>query len=358
MHTPHFEHWLHSSPPPLDTQAIQKATKHQSHLTKPAGSLGKLEQLAIRFAGFQGKKHPVIDNIHISVFATDHGIANEGVSAFPQAVTQEMVRNFSHGGAAICVLARENNAKLEVINAGVATQEPALDNIINTPVSRHGTANFTQTAAMTHEQLNQALAIGYEAAKRAHTNKAHVFIGGEMGIANTSSASAIASALLCIPAINMTGSGTGIDQKGINHKVKIIEQALLFHAETLQTPIDILRCLGGFEIAALVGAMIHAAQLGVPTLVDGFISTVAALLAVTINPSLTEWLIYAHQSAEPAYKTLMQALQTEPLLDLGLRLGEGSGAAIAIPLLKQAVALHQQMATFADAEISGKIEQP
>ncbi len=357
MNTPLFEHWLHTPTPQIDAQAIQRATQHQNQLTKPTGSLGKLEQLAIRFAGFQGKTQPVLENIHISVFAADHGIANEGVSAFPQAVTQEMVRNFNHGGAAICVLARENNAQLEVIDAGVATQEPALENIISTPVSRHGTANFAQTAAMSHKQLNQAFAIGYEAAKRAHTNKAQLFIGGEMGIANTSSASAIASALLSIPAIDMTGSGTGINQQGINHKAQTIEDALLLHAETLQTPIDILRCVGGFEIAALVGAMIHAAQLGIPTLVDGFISTVAALLTVTINPSLTEWLIYAHQSTEPAYKTLMQALKAEPLLDLGLRLGEGSGAAIAIPLLKQAIALHQQMATFAEAEISGKIEQ-
>lgn len=344
--------WLYDTIQQPDSTAMKKAAERQASLTKPAGSLGKLEQLAIRIAGFQAVEQPVMENIHISIFAADHGIAVEGVSAFPQTVTQEMLRNFSHGNAAICVLARENNAILEVIDAGVASQEVTLANIISSPVSRHGTANFTQKAAMSQQQLQYALAIGYKAAERAQRNQAHLFIGGEMGIANTTSASALAAALLHVPAIQMTGSGTGINPQGIKHKAQKIEQALLLHADSLETPIDILRCLGGFEIAALVAATIHTAQLGIPILVDGFISTVAVLLAVTINSSVAEWLIYSHQSAESAHKTLMQTLNAEPLLDLNLRLGEGTGAAIAIPLLKQAVALHQQMVTFSEADIS------
>lgn len=329
----------------------QKAIERQVLLTKPAGSLAKLEQLAIRFAGFQSTEQPIIENIHISIFAADHGVAHEGVSAFPQAVTQGMVRNFSNGGAAICVLARENQAKLEVIDAGVATEESPLPNIISTPVAA-GTANLSTTEAMNHQQLNNALQIGYDAAKRALNHQSHLFIGGEMGIANTTSASAIACSLLKLPAQEMAGPGTGLDSKGITHKALIIDKALELHASALQSPLETLRCLGGFEIAALVGAYLHAAQLQIPILVDGFISTIAALVAVRISHDVNSWLIYSHHSAEPAYGLLIQNLQAEPLLDLGLRLGEGSGSAIAIPLLKQAVALHTQMATFAEAGVS------
>lgn len=335
----------------ISDENIQQAKERQAQLTKPPGSLGKLEELAIMFSAIQKTQQPKVDNIHITIFAADHGIANEGVSAFPQVVTTEMVKNFSCGGAAISVLAKEQNAKLEVVDLGTVVEAGKLEGVISSRIAK-GTANFSQQAAMTEEQLEKALQAGEAAVQRALDDGANVFIGGDMGIANTTSATALACAYLNKAATEIAGAGTGLDEKGISHKAQVIQQALEKHQSSSLSAIDILRFFGGFEIAALTGAYLSAAQKGLPVVVDGFITTAAALAAVKINPDCANWFIYSHQSHEQGHKLILNALNAEPLINLNMRLGEGSGAAIAIPLLRQACAIHSNMATFAEAGVS------
>ena len=341
----------------INIDVFKQASEQQNQLTKPPGSLGKLEELAIRIAAMQGNLSPNLDKINITIFAADHGIAEEGVSAFPQSVTLDMIRNFSAGGAAICVIAKQLGARLAVLNLGTVEDVNDLPGVKNCRLGS-GTANFSQKAAMTHEQLNSALLIGREAVIEAKKTGVGFFIGGEMGIANTTAATAIACAILDQKPINLTGSGTGLNEQGIRHKVTVIEQALLRHAKQINNQSDrvleILRHFGGFEIAALCGAYIACGQVGLPVLVDGFITSVAALLACELQPDLKDWLIFSHTSAELGHQTIMTAMDAEPILDLGLRLGEASGAGVAVPLLRMACELHNNMATFADAGVVGK----
>lgn len=343
--------WVFDPVKAIDQQIVEQAKEHQNSLTKPPGSLGMLEQSAVRLAGMQGKLKPQLDNIAIAIFAGDHGVAAEGVSAFPQAVTVEMIRNFANGGAAISVLARQLQAELTVVNMGTVTEPPVLDAVQNRSAG-FGTANFCEAEAMSEEQLRHCLASGRAVLEQAAQGGLDLFVGGEMGIANTTTASALGAVVLDRSADDLVGPGTGVDDKGVQHKAVVINRAVAFHADSLQSPLDILRCLGGFEIAALVGAYIRAAQLGVPVLVDGFITSAAALIAVRINPSVASWLILSHQSAEPAHQLMLTELQGSPLLQLDMRLGEGSGAAIAVSLLRSACALHSEMASFADAGVS------
>ena len=343
--------WLEQPIAVISDQAIQEANERQSILTKPPGSLGKLEALAVKFSAIQKTQKPEIKNIQISVFAADHGIANENVSAFPQVVTTEMIKNFSRGGAAISVLAKELAAKLEVIDLGTVVEAGELNGVISSRIAK-STENFAQKAAMTEEQLEKALKAGVAAVQRAIDINAHIFIGGDMGIANTTSATAMACAYLNKQPVDLAGPGTGLDEKGISHKVKVIEQALVKHQATSLDAIEVLRFFGGFEIAALTGAYIYAAQQGLPVVIDGFIATAAALAAIKIKPECDNWFIYAHQSHEPGHRLMLEALNAQPLINLNMRLGEGSGAAVVIPLLKQACALHANMATFAEAGVS------
>ncbi len=337
----------------LDREAEQQALQRQGVLTKPPGSLGQLEAVAVRLAAMQGQIFPQIRQPWITVFAADHGIAEAGVSAFPQAVTAEMVRNFSRGGAAISVLARHLQAPLEVVNVGTVNPLEVLDGVVDARVA-DGSANFLNGAALTSEQCSQALEAGAAAVARALAERADLYIGGEMGIANTTAAAAMVAALLGLSGVEVAGAGTGLDRQGINHKAVGSQQALDHHQDQLVTPPDILQRLGGLEIAALVGAYISAAQQGLPLLVDGFISSAAALCAVRINPSVRGWLLFSHRSAEQGHMRVLEALEADPLLDLGMRLGEGSGAAVATSLLQQACWLHGEMATFAEAGVSGK----
>ncbi len=343
--------WLEQSIAKISKQAIEEANERQLQLTKPPGSLGKLEELAIKFSAIQKTQQPQIKNVQISVFAADHGIANENVSAFPQVVTTEMVKNFSRGGAAISVLAKELDAKLEVVDLGTVVEAGELAGVISSRIAM-GTENFAEQAAMTEEQLDKALNAGIQAVQRAINSDVHVFIGGDMGIANTTSATAMACAYLDKAAVDLAGPGTGLDEQGVSHKVKVIEQALLKHQAASLSSTEILRFFGGFEIAALTGAYIYAAQQGLPVVIDGFIATAAALAATKIKPGCDSWFIYAHQSHEPGHHLILTALNAEPLVNLNMRLGEGSGAAIVIPLLRQACALHANMATFAEAGVS------
>ncbi|MDT8424387.1 MAG: nicotinate-nucleotide--dimethylbenzimidazole phosphoribosyltransferase [Methyloprofundus sp.] len=333
-----------------DQRYLLAAISRQKQLTKPAGSLGELEHIAIRLAAMQATDKPSIDKVWISIFAADHGIAEAGVSAFPQAVTAEMVKNFVQGGAAISVLAQQHQAHLEIIDVGVASQLTALA-ILHQKIAL-GTANFLTQAAMSQAQLQSALQAGKEAVTRARADNSQLFIGGEMGIANTSSATAIACSLLNLSAKQLTGAGTGLDSLGIQRKAEIIQQALDKHKQISPMPLTLLQHLGGFEIAALTGAYIAAAQQQLPILVDGFICSVAALLAVRINPNIKPWLIFAHCSQEQGHQRILEDMDAKPLLNLNMRLGEASGAALAIPLLRSACALHAQMATFEQAQVS------
>ena len=347
--------WLNVPPAQPDRLAEQAAQSRQATLTKPPGALGRLEWLAIRLAALQGSERPGADNVFIAVFAGDHGVAAEGVSAFPQAVTAEMVRNFARGGAAISVLARELGATLEVINLGTAVDPGALEGVKNYALGA-GTANFAVEPAMTEHQLACALHAGRHAAERAKLAGAQIFIGGEMGIGNTTAAAALACALLEAEPETLAGPGTGLDSDGVKRKIEVIRHALALHRPQLSSPLETLRRLGGFEIAALAGSYIACAQMGVPVLVDGFIASSAALAATRLRPGIGEWLVLSHASAEPGHRALQRALDAAPLLDLGLRLGEGSGAAAAIPLLRLACALHNDMATFAEAGVSNKTD--
>ncbi|WP_029891073.1 nicotinate-nucleotide--dimethylbenzimidazole phosphoribosyltransferase [Polycyclovorans algicola] len=347
--------WL-NRPVRLPDEAIaERALQHQAQLTKPPGSLGRLEGLAVRLAAMQRRERPRVDTVHISIFAADHGVAAEGVSAFPQAVTAQMIDNFAAGGAAISVLARQLGASLEVIDLGTVVPSTRTAGVVRHSIAP-GTANLSRTAAMTDEQLGLALRAGREAVVRAVAQGADLWIGGEMGIGNTTAATALACALLGAAPATLTGRGTGIDDVRLQHKVRVIERALALHAGA-KTPLALLRCLGGFEIAALVGAIVTCAQRGLPVLVDGFIVSVAALLAVRVNPRVATALIFAHRSAEAGHQSVLAALNAQPLLDLDLRLGEASGAALAVPLLRLACALHREMATFATAGVSASDER-
>ena len=346
--------WLGNSVHSIDNTARQDAEARQAILTKPAGSLGMLETLAVQFSAWQGVVKPEINNVHISIFAADHGVAEEGVSAFPQVVTGEMVKNFVRGGAAISVLAKENKANLEIIDVGVKSL-PELDRVINASVA-NATQNIAKNDAMDAEQLQCALQVGKDAAERAKEGNTQLFIGGEMGIANTTSATAVSCQLLGFSDIvEMTGAGTGLDQAGIKHKADVITSILTRYKKAFgqdDNPLTVLRVMGGFEIAALSAAYIRCGQLGIPVLVDGFITTVAALLAIKMNKGVEQWMVFSHCSAEAGHTKILAALGVKPLLNLEMRLGEASGAATVIPVIKHALALHNNMATFAEAEVS------
>ncbi len=344
-----MSYWYQSSCMKPSLEYLRQAQQHQSALTKPAGSLGRLEAIAEQFCAWQASERPQLNKVVIRVFAGDHGVCAQNISAFPQAVTAQMVANFLEGGAAISVLSQQLGADFAVVNMGLSTPEPSHPDLINANIAP-GTADFTQQAAMTDTELTQALDVG----RQQTSTQAELFIGGEMGIGNTTSASAIYCALLDLSPEQSVGPGTGVDMAGQQRKCAAIETALALHSSELSDPYQALRHLGGLEIAALVGSYIAAAQQGTPVLVDGFISTAAALIATRLNPGVSPWLLFAHQSAEPAHRLALQAFKAQPLLDLGMRLGEGSGAAVAVPLLQSALHLHNNMATFEQAAVSAK----
>ncbi len=346
-----FELWLALPAKEPDKACRQAALQRQQQLTKPAGSLGQIENLAVTLASLQASEKPNVDRVQITVFSADHGIVEEGVSLFPQEVTAEMIRNFSRGGAAISVLAQENNAQLSVINMGTINKLESLDHVDDDRIAA-GTKNFLHYAAMTEFQCQQALLVGQAHIDKLHNSGIQLFIGGEMGIGNTSSATAIACALLARKAQSLVGPGTGLDADSVKKKADIIQASLDKHQQQIGSPLRVLQYVGGFEIAALVGAYIHCAKVGLPVLIDGFISSVAALLAERVCPGSQEWFLFSHQSAEPGHQQILTALNARPLLNLGMRLGEASGAAMALPLLKLSCALHNNMATFAQASVS------
>lgn len=342
--------WLHEACRVPDTGSQSAARERQGRLTKPPGSLGALETAAVTLAGLQGGERPSLERVWVSVFAADHGVAQEGVSAFPQAVTGEMLRNFAQGGAAISVLARELGATLEVVHLGTVNDPGPLPGVRRACIAAQ-TANFTQAAAMTPAQCAAALRAGQDSVRAACEAGTQLFVGGEMGIGNTTAAATLACGLLGEEPALMAGAGTGLDGAGIARKAAVVKRALARHRDAAG-PLEWLRCVGGFEIAALAGAYVAAAQSGLPVLVDGFIATAAALVAVRVQPDCRAWMLFAHRSHEFGHARLLDALEAAPLLDLGLRLGEASGAALAVPLLRLACALHGGMATFGEAGVS------
>ena len=345
--------WLFEQTAQPDEAARAAAITRQNQLTKPPGSLGRLETLATDFAAWQGVEKPALARIGLAVFAGDHGVAAQGVSAFPQEVTAQMVANFATGGAAVAVLAREAGAEMTVVNLGTVTPTDDIPGVLNHQLAP-GTADFTQAPAMDRSTLAAALQAGADQVSAGLS----LFIGGEMGIANTTSAAAVFAALADLDGAATAGRGTRIDDAGLAAKQAAVDAGLARHRERWarqslpQATLAILECLGGLEIAALVGAYVAAAQRGVPVLVDGFISSVAALAAVRLNTGVAGWLVFGHRSAEAGHARVLETLAARPLLDLELRLGEGSGAMAALPLIRAALSTHAKMATFADAGVS------
>lgn len=330
-----------------DSNARAQASERQLILTKPPGSLGVLEEIPLLFASWQGHAMPTLDRISIRVFAADHGVCVKGVSAFPQEVTAQMVVNFSRGGAAISVLSAEIGADLLIVNMGVVQPLPAMARVINVPLMA-GTNDLSEHSAMTAETVQEAMSSGASFVDP----DAQLCIGGEMGIGNTTSAAALIAWLLKRPVKDVVGRGTGLDDRALQHKAQVVEQALSLHRSRITGTVSALQHLGGLEIAGLVGYYLSAAQRGIPVLIDGFICTAAALLAVRINPSCRSWMLFAHQSAEKGHSLALAAMGACPLLDLSLRLGEGSGAAVVVPVLRSAIVLHHSMATFGEAGVS------
>jgi nicotinate-nucleotide--dimethylbenzimidazole phosphoribosyltransferase len=341
--------WVIQECPAVSTVHREMAMMRQGQLTKPTGALGRLETLAIELAGLQHAERPRAERVPIIVFAGDHGIAAQGVSAYPQQVTIAMMANFAGGGAAISVLAHELGSSLEVVDAGTLADKPMPGVVTDRP--RRGSRDFSTEAALDAAELAFAFDCGKRAVARAAASLPDLLILGEMGIGNTTSAAAIAAALLGVDADRITGLGTGLDTAGRARKARLIDAALVHHRLKGAPAEHVLATVGGLEIAAISGAIIASAQRRIPILIDGFIVSVAALAALRINPSCRPYLIFSHRSAEQGHRLVLEALDARPLLDLDLRLGEGSGAALALPVLRLACALHNGMATFAEAAV-------
>jgi nicotinate-nucleotide--dimethylbenzimidazole phosphoribosyltransferase len=342
--------WLRDPCAQIDIAATEAARFRQDRLTKPRGSLGRLEEMAIRLCGMQGTATPSVDPVQILQFVSDHGVATEGVSLYPRVVSFKMLHNIASGGAPVSVMAAAIGARMEIFDLGVLTDPGPIMGVRSERLGT-GTGNIAREPAMTEEQLAAALEIGRTAVERAIADGARLVICGEMGIGNTTEATALACALLGPTPASLTGPGTGIDAAGVTRKADVVARALARHAAPERTPLELLRRLGGFDIAASVGAYITAAQRGLPILVDGFIMTAAALAAVRLNPGVRDWMLFAHRSAEPGHRHMLEALDASPFLDFGLRLGEATGAIPVVPLLRLACVVHRSVATLQEAGI-------
>ena len=320
-------------------------------LTKPPGSLGRLEDVALRLALLLGDPPPLLRRRTIVVFAADHGVARRGVSAYPQEVTAQMCRTIADGGAAICTIARAVDATVTLVNVGVAREMPSHPAVLDRRL-RAGTRDITETAAMTSAETAAAILTGADIV-RERLATTDVFALGELGIANTTAAAALTAALLGRDAADVVGRGTGLDDAALEHKRSVVRTAVArAHREGARQPFDLLAQLGGLEIAALVGAILAGAAAARPVVLDGFIVSAAALVAVQLAHAARDALFAAHRSAEPGHVAQLHALRLEPMLDLDLRLGEGTGAALALPLLEAAAGVLREMATFASASVS------
>ena len=338
---------------PLDRQAMAEAGLRQDILTKPQGSLGRLEELSIQLAGIQGKPIPQIRHKAIITMAGDHGVVAEGVSAFPQQVTAQMVYNFLGGGAGINVITRQVGARIIVVDMGVATELEPKPQLLSRKIA-FGTQNMSQGPAMTKEQAAKAIETGIEVVAPEVAKGLDIVGTGDMGIGNTTASSAICAIMTGRPVAEVTGRGTGIADKQLVHKIEVINRALAVNRPDPKQPLDVLAKVGGFEIGGLVGVMLAAAAHRIPVVIDGFISGAAALIATALSPELKDFLIAAHVSAEAGHQLLLRHLGLKPLLDLGMRLGEGTGAALGIFLAEAAARVLAKMSTFAEAGVLGR----
>ncbi len=335
---------------PLDSSAMASAQSRQDNLTKPAGSLGRLEELSVQIAGIRGVAIPALEHKAIITMAADHGVVAEGVSLYPQDVTRQMVLNFLHGGAAINVLAGHIGARVIVVDMGVSGQL-SLPGLLCKKIAS-GTRNMAREAAMTHQQAIDSLEAGIEIVQDEADKGLDIIGTGDMGIGNTTASSAVLAAISGQPAAMVTGRGTGVDNEQLARKVSVIEKALSINQPDSKDPLDMLAKVGGFEIGGLAGVILAGAARRIPVVIDGFISGAAALIATGLSPQVKDYLIAAHVSAEAGHRFILDYLGLKPLLNLNMRLGEGTGAALGISLAEAAVRILSQMATFAEAGVS------
>ena len=340
---------------PRDKKAMAQARARQDTLTKPPGSLGRLEELSIQLAGIQGEPVPQIRHKAIITMAGDHGVVAEGIGNWPQSVTAQMVSNFLSGGAGINVLARQTGVRLIVVDIGVVAELETDARLLSRKIAP-GTRNMAVGAAMSGEQAVRAIETGIEIVTDEVAKGLNIVGTGDMGIGNTTASSAISAVMMGKPAAEVTGRGTGIDDKQLAHKIAVIERALAANHPDPGRPLEVLAKVGGFEIGGLVGVMLAAAAHRIPVVIDGFISGAAALIASALSPALKDFLIAAHVSAEVGHPLLLEHLGLKPLLDLGMRLGEGTGAALGIFLAEAAARVLAEMSTFAEAGVSERNE--
>jgi len=338
---------------PVDPEWTLRGQERLDSLTKPPGSLGRLEELAARYVAMREEFFPRLEIKRVVVFAGDHGVVAEGISAFPQEVTFQMVYNFVQGGAGINVLARQAGARVEVVDIGVNHDfEPGL-NLISRKVA-YGTRNMAKEPAMTREEALRAVWVGVERAQEAVEDGVDVLAAGDMGIGNTTPAAALAAVFTDRPVGAVTGRGTGIDSSTLTHKVAVINRALALNKPTADDPIGALAGVGGLEIAGIAGLILGAAAARRPLLLDGFIATAGALVAVRLAPAAVDYLIAAHRSVEPGHQIMLDHLGLAPLMNLKMRLGEGTGAALGMLLLEAGWRIYREMSTFEEAGVAGK----
>lgn len=337
---------------PVNTHYKNDLQNIINNKTKPIGALGSLEAIALQIGQIQHSLSPKLTRPVILVFAGDHGIVNAGVSPYPQAVTAQMVQNFLQGGAAINVFAKQHQMLIRIIDSGVNHDFEDVPNLINAKVA-FGTKNFLNEPAMTRIQCEQAMVLGEAFVAKEVEQGSNVFAFGEMGIGNTSSASCLMSVLCDLSIAKCVGRGTGLNDTGLIKKTKILRKALQKHALDHHDPIKVLATFGGLEIAMMTGAMLSAAKHQSVLLIDGFIATAALLVAAKLQPNIVQYCIFSHSSSEAGHQAMLDHLQAEPLLNLGLRLGEGTGAVLAYPLVQSAVNFLNEMASFSTAGVSG-----
>lgn len=337
--------------PEFDSRAAERAAARQQRLTKPAGSLGRLESLSVQLAGITARERPVFPRKAVILMAADHGVTAEGISAYPSTVTAQMVANIANQGAAVNVLARQNDARVLVVDVGVAREIKNLSGVVHCKLAM-GSQNMRRGPAMSREMAEAAIQVGMRVLDEQVAQGLDLAALGEMGIGNTTAAAAVGAALTGLPASRMTGRGTGLDDAGLAHKINVIEEALAVNHPNPKDALDVLAKVGGLDIAGLVGVIIAAAAARLPVLVDGYISAAAALVAVNLVPEVKPYLIASHLSVERGHAILCEVLELVPLLDLQLRLGEGSGAVLAMPIIDSAVGILNEMATFDEAGVS------
>jgi nicotinate-nucleotide--dimethylbenzimidazole phosphoribosyltransferase len=340
------------SVPALNPAWHTRAKQRLDSLTKPLGSLGRLEEVAARIVTIREEGFPACSNKAIFTLAADHGVTEEAVSAYPKEVTQQMLLNFLSGGAAINVLCRHFGIDVVVVDIGVDADTSELPGLVKMKVAR-GTQNMARGPAMSRSEVYSALQNGIALAMRAEQEGRNLVGTGEMGIGNTTAASAIAAVLTGKPVAELTGKGAGLDEAGLRHKIQVIERSLAVNRLDASDGLDVLAKVGGLELAGLAGLTLGAAARRIPVVIDGFISTAAAAIAVALEPRVKHFLFASHRSTEPGHDALLKYIGLEPLLDLDLRLGEGTGAALAMPLLEASMKLLKEMATFSSAGVSG-----